>query len=218
MKQEKRPIFDIYIARIPEDIILEEVYPQERAAYISIAGLDKVKRERYYVWKLLEFALDSSLGVNMKDIKFAHGKSGKWTASGLNFSLSHSGGFVACAVSNTRVGIDIENEEVFLQKHDDKLIKAMFQRCVPINEEISSSISPIEFMLMWTKKECIFKASKLKNFYPSRIDISSYKTISFRSYVDGIPIIASACGDSIDFAKIYLYENNSAHIHPVQML
>ena len=217
-KWRKRSIFDIYISQIPQDITIEDVYPPERAEYISNASLDKVKHERYYVWKLLEYALNRSLGVNMKDIKFKHEKSGKWTANGVNFSLSHSKGFVACAVSNNEVGIDIENEEEFLRKHNDKQIKAMFKRCVSKKEEVPSCISAIDFMLMWTKKESIFKASNSKKFLPSKIDANSYKTISFRADAGGVPIIASACGKAVDCARIYFFENDSAHIHSVQML
>ena len=67
----------------------------------------KVFNEKLQVWLLLEYALKDS-GFDPQNLQFEKLPSGKWTASGVNFSLSHSEGFFAVALSDEIVGVDLQ--------------------------------------------------------------------------------------------------------------
>ena len=99
---------DVYIAIIPENGCMEAVYPPERDQEINLTSNEKIKKEKHYVWRLLEYAVLNSFGFCMEDMAFQKTKRGKWITPNCEFSLSHSNGVVAVAVSRFRVGIDIE--------------------------------------------------------------------------------------------------------------
>ncbi len=78
----------VFVAEIPENIIIGEVYPPERYAEIVTVANERVKNEKYFVWRLLEYAIKKSRGVNIKDVAFRKCESGRWIATGFDFSLS----------------------------------------------------------------------------------------------------------------------------------
>lgn len=65
------------------------------------------KKQKYCVWKLLEYAL-ARQGFDVPVVDFSF-EGGKWIASGIRFSLSHSYDYVAVAISDYPIGIDIQN-------------------------------------------------------------------------------------------------------------
>ena len=69
------PIADVYVAAIPDVTALTELYPPERQAELDAVTNDRVKTEKWCVWKLLEYALERSFGYKMKDMTFS--KKGK---------------------------------------------------------------------------------------------------------------------------------------------
>jgi 4'-phosphopantetheinyl transferase len=78
------------------------------------------------------------------------------------YSISHSGDYVICVVSNRRVGIDIEDKNRSLMKRIDKLNKVA-KRCFTMGEEIrfqtAEDDEKMEFFLKcWTRKESYSKA------------------------------------------------------------
>ena len=81
--------------------------PEERAKELSSIGNATVKREKEAVWGLLIAAI-GSLGTNPDDVTFGRTENGKWFCDKFFFSLSHSHGAVAVAISDNPCGIDIE--------------------------------------------------------------------------------------------------------------
>lgn len=75
---------------------------------------------------------------------------------GIHFSISHSGRFVACAVSDKEIGIDIEGA----RKADVKIAKRYFSR-----DEMSwltdcdGSLQDKRFFMLWSLKEAFSKAT-----------------------------------------------------------
>ena len=63
------PVVDVYLAPLPEDAPLGEVECPERAKEIASVTNEKVKREKYFVWQLLLYALERSFGLRGKKVK-----------------------------------------------------------------------------------------------------------------------------------------------------
>ena len=101
-------VTDLYIASIP-DAPIDTISLAARQALIEKTVNEPMKRQRYYVWKLLEYALKNSFLLQPETIAFSVDENGKWSCPDCYFSLSHCNDAVAVAVSATPVGVDIEN-------------------------------------------------------------------------------------------------------------
>lgn len=80
------------------------------------------------------------------------------------YSISHSGNYVICVLSNRRVGIDIENKfrSVFSESKEEQLDK-IAKKCLTMGEEIRFHSCDDEekvdlLMKFWTRKESYSKA------------------------------------------------------------
>ena len=80
------------------------------------------------------------------------------------YSISHSGNYVICVLSNRRVGIDIENKfrSVFSESGEEQLDK-IAKKCLTMGEEIRFHSCDDEekvdlLMKFWTRKESYSKA------------------------------------------------------------
>lgn len=151
---KKMPIVDVYVAKIPGEGKLAKVYPHARQNEIKATASEVLKRERYYVWKLLEYGLKRSFGKKIADISFQKQASGKWSCDACEFSLSHSHGIVCVAISRAPVGIDIEKIEspkIDLEKELLTQEEARQYESCPEEEKTAFMIHA------WTKKESLFK-------------------------------------------------------------
>lgn len=169
------PVVDLYIAKLPQNENYQALFPNERNEYIEKAKHPHVKRQRYYVWKLLEFALERSFGMKIKELNFNQSDNGKWTTDLCFFSLSHGDNAIAVAVSRKTVGVDIEKLK---DSQNDT-----FARKILSNDEIKEyEALPInkqgEFLICkWTVKESLFKFGDESVFSPSKIiDDNNVKT------------------------------------------
>lgn len=94
--------------------------------------------------------------IDKKDIIFSVTESGKPYCKshlGIHFSLSHSEDFLALAVGDKEIGIDIEK----IREAKEKLIKRVC--CENEKQKIFSSENPDKaFTEIWTKKEAYLKA------------------------------------------------------------
>ena len=68
------------------------------------------------------------------------------------FSISHSGDFAVCAVSDCPVGVDIERMKSFKQRERYMLFTQSE------SEYVNKSDSPNRFYTLWTRKEAYVKA------------------------------------------------------------
>ena len=98
----------VFAARLPDTYLYEPIYPPERQAEIEKCSNEKVKREKYFVWKLLEYAIFNTIGEPIENFNFEKNPNRKWVSDRVYFSLSHSDGVVAVALSDREVGVDIE--------------------------------------------------------------------------------------------------------------
>jgi phosphopantetheinyl transferase len=167
----------VYTAAIPTDVGVEAVFPSSRSEEIFACGSEKTKKEKFCAWKLLEYALFHAFGKRIEEIAFAKSAQGKWTCDFCHFSLSHSENAVAVALSDSPIGIDIE--QIKPVKNREKVAKKIltekeleeYQR-LPLQSQAAN-----EFLLkIWTKKESIFKRGGFASFLPSRISANEDTT------------------------------------------
>lgn len=160
-------VTDLYIALIPDKPI-GEVYPPKRQEYIKSASNKKLISQRYWVWKLLEYALKNSFGFDFKEIEFKLNKQGRWSSDKCFFSLSHSKNVVAVAVADSPVGVDIECME---RSVSDTLYKKILTD-KEISEYINMEKSEQKNYLIekWTAKESLFKMGEDKLFQPKKTE------------------------------------------------
>ncbi len=201
-----RPIFDVYIMNIPEEMEIHEVYPPNREKYINSISNQAGKAQRFAVWQLLEKAIARSFNTKFEDISFSENK-GKWTCDKLQFSLSHTKGAVAVAVSNGCCGIDIENLEDFIQRHGDEDYLKKLAKRICTGKELGSVSSHRDLISMWTKKEAIFKCFGSGNFFSRKIDSLSHKSET-RLIGSSDEYIVSVCGEKLEKMRVFIYENN----------
>lgn len=152
---------ELYIAAIP-DGPLGQLRDPARQAYVEATAHDSLRRQRYYAWKLLEQGLRHSLGSDPENIAFYRDPSGKWGCENCFFSLSHTDGAVAVAISQRPIGTDLEKS--------DRPISAGFQKHLTDKERALYESLPPEkrqgFLLSrWCAKESLYKTG---NFAPFR--------------------------------------------------
>ena len=98
----------VYCAALPEAPIGEPLGCEQRDRILRALANADVQREKYYVWRLLEHAIYDAFGRRASDIDFSLDEKGVFWCKDLFFSLSHSKGALAVAVSDAPCGVDIE--------------------------------------------------------------------------------------------------------------
>ena len=172
---------DVYAARYPFETD-GGVACAARAREIADCSDEKTRQRKFYVWKLLEYALMRSLGLNAANVAFDKTADGKWTCRECEFSLSHKDDLVAVAVSRSPVGIDIE--KIDAERFDEKLQARIL---TPAERSALSRLAASERSLraniLWTEKEALFKRDNGKLFAANKLETanSHCKTIIVKS-------------------------------------
>ena len=153
----RQPVLAVFTAAIPNEVCVAGVYPPLRNDDIVNSASEKVRKEKFCAWKLLEYAFLQVFGKAMREISFTRLPNGKWACDFCYFSLSHSENMVAVAISDAPVGVDIEkiapvkNQARMAEKILTETELAEYQR-------LALSPTANEFLLeAWTKKESLFK-------------------------------------------------------------
>ena len=167
----------LYLAELPSTDVFGEVLPVERNEEILACSDKKVKREKYFVWKLLEKVLLDFHGI--ADLALAKkNPSGKWEGLGVHFSLSHSKNLLAVAVSDSVVGVDVQVERPLKNQGVIEKVFSEFER-----EEFfkNDEFFDAEIIKAWTKKESVFKMLGESNFLKiaKHLNIANVQTFEF---------------------------------------
>ena len=171
------PIVHIYVERFPFFVNNEEIFPPARTSEIESCSNVGVRNQKFYVWKLLEKALMCSFGLELPNLDFTRTENGQWVCNQCYFSLSHSDNFVAVAVSNNPIGVDIERRNVA------RFTDALAKKIVTNQEMEEVGTLAVEARgeavnALWTKKEAIFKMLGNKSFQPTAIETGNYTTLT----------------------------------------
>ena len=159
---------DVYLALLPDGECDAPLYPEERDALVRSTANPAVRRERYFVWRLLEEAVRASLGLELCDIGLRL-EGERWTSERADISLSHSGGALAVAVSGVPVGVDIEM--VSDASGNPRIAERFFnERERAEYAAASADERGLAFARIWTAKEAIFKSRRSAAFAPSEVD------------------------------------------------
>ncbi len=148
-----RCILQENITRAQQELCLRLMEPSRRAAVERISHKDVRESTINGEW-LAKTMLSERSGRPVEDILLARDKDGKPYAENLplHFSISHSGAFVACAVSDTPVGLDLE--EI---RHRDITVA----RRICSEREMAFILGgedPLKrFLKVWTAKEAYVK-------------------------------------------------------------
>ena len=161
----------LLVAEIPEVISDEALYPPERMAEIAKCSNVRVRLEKYYAWRLLFEGLSEFLGESLDGLDIHKNENGKWVCDKCAFSISHTLGVVAVAVSDDDVGVDVEE----IRRHRTGLEKLILSE----NElsefyRVDDGEKPEYLIKMWTRKESIFKSFDRPAFHPSEIETEKY--------------------------------------------
>ncbi len=193
------PIADLYIAPIP-DAPLGKVFHPARQALLDATVNETMRRQRYYVWKLLEYALRNSFGLQPETIRFSVDENGKWTCPDCYFSLSHSKAAVAVAVSHSPIGVDIESYDrtVTPGLHRKVLTDAELKEY----DRLDKGQQPQYLLEKWCAKESLFKATGGKQFSPRRIECQEGVRTGI-VHNSTPPICCAVAGEHLDHIRIF---------------
>ena len=193
----------VFVSCIPETNIFEPLYPEARQAEIDKCSNEKVQREKYFVWKLLEAAIKQVLGERIENIHFEKRSDGKWVADKLCFSLSHSDRVVAVALSDRSVGVDIEA----LRQHRDGLERRILTERETAELSEQDARSAWEYIIRrWTLKESIFKAGDKRIFEPTKIETAEYNVKTEVLEFFEKKYILSFCAHDAQSVKVEIYD------------
>lgn len=192
----------VYTAKIPENCDIDKVYPEARNEEIARVTNYKVKLEKFVAWKLLRHAVMNAFGDELESLKLEKQMSGKWTCDKFYFSISHSHGMVAVAVSKKAVGVDVELLEIPKENAIERVLTPLERaELESINEE-----KRWEFLVeTWSKKESLFKAKGEDKFYPSKLDTIGKNIVTKRVKIDNKQYVLSVYSENC--SKIEYCEN-----------
>lgn len=203
------PLVDVYTALIPEKFVMKDVYPSARQKEIESCKNIKVKTEKYFVWKLLEYALNRSFGYKIQNLDFKKDRHGKWTTSSCYFSLSHSDNVVAVAVSRSPVGVDVERIREVKSRAIEKTLTEIEKKAYM---DFAQDDKEQFLITIWSAKESVFKASDEKAFKPSKTQGLSETVASEKISFASDDYVLSVCTSHVEnirkFYRIDLGESD----------
>ncbi len=190
------PVVDVYWAELPEKIPengLETLFPASRADEIIACSNELVKRQKYYVWRLLEYAFMRTFGYKISTLELHKNEHGKWETPQCFFSLSHSGNALAVAVSRTPVGVDIEKINGQKTQFLEKILteKEREQLCLEENKTAF-------LVRRWSEKESIFKTLNEARFAPAKIQTGEHSVSSSTVEIAGEEYVLSVATEYLD--------------------
>lgn len=198
MKQQ-HPLCDLYIARIPDAEPTETLFPPEREREIASTRNPRAKKEKYYVWRLLEYALRESLGTTLEQAELCKAANGKWLSPRLFLSLSHAQDAVAVAISDAPVGVDIEGYRT--PRTDRLAARVLSERELA---DFEKAPKRDEFLLQkWTAKEAIFKKGGDGVFSPAKIETGDADTVSDVLELGGVYYVFAVATDAPEVLRIF---------------
>lgn len=168
------PFLQVFTAKI-SNYLGERVHPQARHEEIAAATNEKVRAEKYSVWKLLQYAVEKTFARPFTDFSFTKKENGKWFCEDFYFSLSHSNNLVAVALSSAPVGVDIQKNQPL--KSLDIAKKILTNAEMQVFQNLPENEMNAYLVWVWTKKEAAFKRGNEKIFTPTKIHLTPVENL-----------------------------------------
>lgn len=172
-KEFKQPFCHVFVANFIDGVETQKVSSNARNLELESVTNKKVKLQKYEVWKLLEHAVKTSLGLSANAVDFYKGDNGKWHAHGFYFSLSHSHGALAVAVSSSPVGVDIE---LIKQPKPNAVERVLTTTEKGAISRLSESERAKALITLWSQKESVFKRNGSGRLSEIQTDKESVET------------------------------------------
>lgn len=190
---QKKTFLNIYVSAYPFECGSQNISFAPRAEEIKACTNENVRRQKLYVWKLLELAVGDLPGMDLNSLNLRKDENGKWQSDKIYISLSHSGNVVAAAVSDSSVGLDIEffNEKirkVACKQNCNRERKIFFAKERAFSERVCA---------LWTRKESEFKRKGEKIFSPLFTDALSAPCRTFLLKCNNESYVLSVSGKSV---------------------
>lgn len=192
-QQPDKQLIHVFVASYPFDT-LSDFVPQSRLDEINSCQNGDIAQSKYYVFKLLEIALNQTYGVSLDECNLARNTNGKWTCDACQLSMSHCGNVVAVAVSDLPVGVDVE-------LIDAARFNGKLQARILTNAEqtTANSMTENERRLyanrLWTIKEAAFKRDNGQRFIASKYDTTLLDYATVTATVDEKPFFVTTVGE-----------------------
>lgn len=155
----------VFIKKAPFMFENKTIFCDERKKEIEMCKSEKTKKEKENIWLFLQEIAQRYQKSSISGIKFIKQNTGKWTCDLFDFSLSHSEDYLAIAISDKAVGVDVQK----IKPIDS--IKTLI-----LNEsESKESIDDLELIKIFSKKEAMFKTLNEKFFVPKKILVDNFK-------------------------------------------
>lgn len=167
-KNAKKQYLYVYISTVTSSTAFSPIFPKERENEINSVRNERVKREKYSAWRLLEYAVSKALGISIVDAKLTKDENGKWHSPHFEFSISHSRSAVAVAISHAPVGIDVEL--VGSVRHDGFAERNLTSGELSEYYSLPDTEKEAFLLTRWCIKEAVFKKRGDKIFSPSNIN------------------------------------------------
>ena len=194
-------MIDVYLASLPTSEPSRPLSCKERQSEIDGISNERVRREKYYVWRLLEYAIKNSLGADASRLCFTKCENNKWKTEGFELSLSHSGNALAVAISDRAVGVDVERIRV---KSAERLADYTLTKSERAEYEKITERERDEWLIRkWCAKEAIFKSMDKDSFKPSAIETGEFFFDVRAISIDGEKYILSAAAKSADDVRVF---------------
>lgn len=181
----------VYYATVPSNFSVDSVgYTPRDEQIANDNGTKKVLRQ--YAWIVLTEAIAAfSKAKGYKSSVPTLLPNGKWIASDCYLSLSHTDGYVAAAVSELPVGVDIE-------RTTRKLPSGLFERIACGKEKfLYRQPNNLQLLELWTAKEAVFKQTDDNDgLTVSQIDTSLHR-IQIVKTADVVLTVATDCAEVI---------------------
>ncbi len=189
---------DIYISSIPRSDNFKILFPKERDDEVKRISNLSVKREKYYSWLLLEYALSKTLGISIEEAELFKDENGKWRSPKCELSISHGDSAVAVAISHAPVGIDIEPANKTIPEGFAKrfLTEDEYSLFLSANEDEKSAF----LLTRWCMKEAVFKKIGSSAFEPSHVSTIGERVYDKRVSINGKEYILTVAHEEGDIS------------------
>lgn len=123
----------IYYAKIRENYHIDiEIFPDIIKDYLLRKKNQKALYSSIFSWYCLDLIVKKHYHKNLKDLDFYFTKLGKPMVRLFYFNISHSADFCVVAISNKKIGIDVEKVREI--DNIENIVNKLFW-CLPLNNK-----------------------------------------------------------------------------------
>ncbi|MBQ9428659.1 MAG: hypothetical protein IJU41_03840 [Clostridia bacterium] len=192
---------NVYLLQKGENEILHTFSSKTRMEELAACKNRALYESKCASWTLLAHAFAHATGKEIDFAAFSRAENGKWSCPTAFFSISHTGGFCAVALSDAACGVDLEEDALFWHTHVPEDVARLRVRILAADEQTEE-----DFLTLWTKKESLYKCYGAGGFAPREISTRDRAVKAFRITPPGLTL--SVCGEKFDSVRFFCLRKN----------